>query len=1004
VRHGRGGTRALKLASVGLALCLLATGIATAAGLGAFDPLGQDEVGQTTANGSVVLAEGQLVKPAGTRLAEITDGRIISSAVSPNGTTLAAFTENRLLGGFLSIINLSTGALEEQVGLTAAGAAEAFGDGTVAADGPFYSPDGKTLWWPQSKDILRFSVRSDGTVEQTPSATIKLPATFSGGAQTTAPVSTPTGGTALPCGMAFSPDGTLMYVALNGNNTVGIIDTTTDMLVRQIPVGDAPRDVVYRYPYLYVSDEGGRPAGRDDVTNQTDYTPVDADPSTGAVDNGRVSVINLQLGRQVKLLKVGLEPAQMYQGPRSILVANTDDDSFSVIDTRTNTVSATVAVEPLAGVPVGGHVNSITAVDRHHILISLGRDNALAEFQYTAPGQAIKYLGLIPTDYDPVDVTASRGRIIVTNGQGIGARGFTGNPSVPTSRTAGDPYLTYDETGTVTELNGLPSAAALAQDTTQVFANNGWNHIAAVDSGSGDTVPNVIPPKLGMPSVIKHVFLIIRENRTYDQVLGDLGEGDGDAAYAQFGAQVTPNAHDLAERFGDLDNFYDAATLSADGHNWILQSDAPDYIESEFGTFARSYPASGGDALAYQRDGFIWNRALDKGLTVRNYGEYDNYFDTPAVGYPSWESWYEDSQILEGKESGSLPVPIDKFRSSTDVPSLERVTDSAFPEFDLNIPDQYRVDVWEQEFKQQVATDTFPNLSLMTIMSDHTGGGNGEPTVPAEVADNDLALGRIVDDISHSKEWASTAIFVDEDDSQNGVDHIDGHRTEMYVISPYSKPGVDSDYYDQPDMTRTIEQILGLKPMNQMDASAVPMYNAFQSTPNLAPYSAAQNIVPLTLGTPLDTLASGVSVSTLERRARTSVAGHDAWVNALGGATLANAERWQKLLDIPAAELPVKRAWEAWATHQHFGGDDPTPDFASPWLLNRFDWYESHAWRVPYPGDPKVYAPDQVPPPTAFLTARGIAATNAEMGFYQPTEAHSPAAARVEAIADARAR
>ena len=218
--------------------------------------------------------------------------------------------------------------------------------------------------------------------------------------------------------------------------------------------------------------------------------------------------------------------------------------------------------------------------------------------------------------------------------------------------------------------------------------------------GQGDTVPNVIPPKIGGGSPIKHVFVIVKENRTYDQVLGDLGDGgNGDPSLAQFGAKVTPNLHALALRFGDLDNFYDEGTLSADGHNWIVQAEANDYVEKEFGAFYRSYPAQGGDALAYQRDGFIWNAAKKAGLSVKDYGEYANFFNV-STAQDNWDAWYRDSQILEGKATGPLPIPIKQFRTYADIPSLNAIMNPYYPKFDTSVPDQYRVDIWLRDFKK----------------------------------------------------------------------------------------------------------------------------------------------------------------------------------------------------------------------------------------------------------------------------------------------------------------
>ena len=231
--------------------------------------------------------------------------------------------------------------------------------------------------------------------------------------------------------------------------------------------------------------------------------------------------------------------------------------------------------------------------------------------------------------------------------------------------------------------------------TKTVFTDNDWNNVPAINSGAGDTVPGVIPKKIGGHSPIKHIFVIVKENRTYDQVLGDLGGGNGDPADAQFGEEVTPNQHALASRFGDLDNFYDEGTLSADGHNWIVQAEANDYVEKEFGAFYRSYPSQGGDALAYQRDGFLWNAAERAGLSVQNFGEYVfNPFNLPATARPTGTRGIRSRSGSRTSSRGPAadPRPRQYKKAQSDIPSLQAISYPCFPNFQLTIPDQYRVD------------------------------------------------------------------------------------------------------------------------------------------------------------------------------------------------------------------------------------------------------------------------------------------------------------------------
>jgi hypothetical protein len=288
-----------------------------------------------------------------------------------------------------------------------------------------------------------------------------------------------------------------------------------------------------------------------------------------------------------------------------------------------------------------------------------------------------------------------------------------------------------------------------------------------------------------------------------------------------------------------LDNFYDPSRQSADGHNWIVQAMAPYADDIQSPDWVRSYPGgNGGDALVYHNKGFLFSEAAAAGQSVKLYGEYveNDTFNNPdgTTNEPSWREFYADSQCFEGGPGCAAPgVPGEKTlhyqnttQAQSSVPAVSNHLIKNFPQFDLNIPDQFRVDLWLQDFQNDLKAGTVPALSVLWIMCDHTGG---PPTPDAEQADNDLAVGRIIDYISHSPVWSSSAIFMEEDDAQNGVDHVDGHRSPGYIISPYAVQNgpTDHTYYTQVNMTRTIEQILGLTPMNQFDLVASPMTTAF---------------------------------------------------------------------------------------------------------------------------------------------------------------------------------
>jgi YVTN family beta-propeller protein len=959
--------------------CFAFVGVATAGvyfGFN-FNPFSDQQVEQSYANG-VLLPTNQWVSPLGQRRFQ-DNARIISSSISPNGQYLAALTWKDY-DTSLTIVNLSTGvsttAPVDNGSELPVGAADRYAneDSTVSPDGPLWSPDGSTIWVSQTDYEDEYSF-DPTTMTATQSADLFL----CGGASTNLAPSAATpdcdsygpgaaDGADIPSGAALSPDGTKLYVAMNGANTLGVIDTATDTLIEQIPVGNAPRQVVLadNGGIAYVSNEGGRPANTTDYTNLSDGTPIVASKVTGAATTGTVSVVNLSTGQEVQEIPVGLQPTAMYQDGSALFVANSNGDSFSVINEQTNQVDQTVSTNPVPGASVGSYANAINMSDPNHILVSIGRDNAVAVYRYDGLGSPIRYEGLIPTDWYPVQVepdpALGPGKVVVTNDKGIGAQGPASTISYK-SVIASQPATgqnTYDDTGSVTVFNMPQTVGDLADDTRTVFRDNAWDQINAVNRGAYDSVPSVIPRRLGQRSPIKHIVVIVKENRSYDQILGDLGEGNGDPADAQFGAEVTPNAHELALRFGDLDNFYDEGTLSADGHNWIVQAEANDYVEKEFGAFYRSYPSQGGDALAYQRDGFLWNAAERSGLSVQNFGEYIyNPYQLPA-DTPQWSQWYAESQWLENGQQGPAPItnPCQYTKVQSDIPSLQAISDPCFPNFQLQIPDQYRVDEWLPTFEKDEQTGQMPDLTFMWLMTDHTGatgvaaGTTAEPDPAAQVADNDLAVGRVVDQISHSKFWKSTAIFVDEDDTQNGVDHVDGHRAPTLVISPYSKPGVDNQYYTQLNMVKTIEQILGIQPMNQEDGAAEPMYSAFTAQPNFSPFTVHPNIVPLNLGAP----GGPTSFSPP--------------ADATAGLTASGTAQTSTEGTVPADEMPLYRAWMGWMKTQTRDGRMSRADAVNAPQMNRFDWYSAHDWAVAYPGDKKMLMPDDVPGhslPAAFI-------------------------------------
>jgi hypothetical protein len=361
-----------------------------------------------------------------------------------------------------------------------------------------------------------------------------------------------------------------------------------------------------------------------------------------------------------------------------------------------------------------------------------------------------------------------------------------------------------------------------------------------------DQPPRPVPERVGEPSVFKHVVYIIKENRTYDQVLGDVEQGNGDPELCVFGRSITPNQHQFVRDFVLLDNTYCSSILSADGHQWTDTAIATDYMEKSFAGFPRSYPDgmedSDTDALAYSPQGFIWDDCLAHGKSLRDYGEFaitrKAWKDPSRKRAPKFLDHYRE--LINGTQTIAM-------HSDPAVESLRPYLATNYVGWDLDVPDVFRAGVFINELKKFEQGGDYPNLIIICLPNDHTSGtGAGSPTPAAQAADNDLAFGQIVDALSHSRFWPQTCVFAIEDDPQAGWDHLSGYRTTAYVISPYTKRNaVVGTQYNHTSLLRTIELILGLPPMNQMDATGTPMFDCFTDKPDFTPYAALTNNVPL---------------------------------------------------------------------------------------------------------------------------------------------------------------
>ncbi|MEV6927288.1 alkaline phosphatase family protein [Dactylosporangium sp. NPDC051485] len=875
------------------AVAVVATG--TGIGFAQTHQFGTDQVGQLTDQGLVVSAN-QYVNPIGERLV-INNGKIMSSSVSPDGTHLAASVTD---GGMaLAIVDLKNWKVQQLVGNSAAANLRISGN-DVGQEGPTYSPDGSQLWLGQADGYRKFTVNPDGSLANP--TFINIAANGSK--------------RALVGEAVFSPDGSTVYSAVNGQNRVVAIDTATGTIKQSWAVGNAPRDLIMVGGKLYVSNEGGRPAKPGEPTINSYGTQVLADQVTAATLSGTVSVIDpANPAAAVASIDVGLHPTALYAKNGALFVTNTATNDVSVIDTASDKVVQTIATQPWPEASVGYEPDAVTLTDDGHLLVTLGRANAVAVYRYKTPLEPVSYVGLLPTDYFPAEIATVGNDVVVSNTRGIDARRPT--------NAAG--HGTHDTTSSLQRFK-LPSDGVIKSETGKVFTQNGW-HGGSVTLTEGNTnkKPVPVPLKLGEPSTIKHVFLIVKENRTYDQVFGDIPQGNGDPALAQFGENVTPNQHALAKQFGLYDNTYDIGTNSAEGHNWLMQADNPEYTESSAGEYLRSYDTED-DALGHQTTGFIWTGAQAAGKTVRNFGEFHQFLTKPAGA--TWQNLYCDAKNMAatGQDTAYRLV------SSSPIPSLNSVSVPGFPKYDLNVPDVYRYEIWNRDFEQNGPA----NLNMFWLSSDHTGG---PANAAAQVADNDLAVGKIVDKISHSPYWKDSAIFVVEDDSQAGLDHVDGHRAPIQIISPWARHGVvDSHYYSQITMIRTIEQILGIKPMNQKDSAASPMRGAFTQNADLTPFTVVPNRTSLTAG--LKTLpACGADVPAAQ--------------NPIAAAA--------PLATVPADKQAVAATWDNWKSQQRLTGPDARADFANPAQMNHLTWYEAHDWTQPYPGEDTIVAPEDVP-------------------------------------------
>ena len=824
----------------GLALTLTLLGCKTVPpALPTSDSATRERVGRVAANRHYTPAN-QVLTPVGLQV-ELPGMRPQALALSPDGRRLVTAGKTHEL----MVLDPVSGKVLQQVPLPSESDQDPTPDpvsknilkpdkeGQLSFTGLAFSPDGTRIYLANVDGSIKvFGVENDGGVVGR--FTIKLP-----------PANVPRRKPDIPAGLAVSDNGKRLYVALNLSNRLAEMDATTGTLLRLWEVGVAPYDVVLCGQKAYVSNWGGRRPDTDSVTGPAGRgTVVRVDPVRFIANEGSVTVVDLKSeGRNTKSeLLTGLHASAMALSPnrRWLVIANAGSDTLSVIDTRLDKILETICARQNPADLFGAQPNAL-AFDRsgRRLYVCNGTQNAVAVIDFH-PGKS-KLLGLIPVGWFPGAVVhdARRSALYVANIKGeASTRSFT-----PEQKPGNNSHQYH---GTLSLLK-IPTERELRRHTAVALANMRYPLLqaAALPPRPGQP-PRPVPERVGEPSVFKHVVYIIKENRTYDQVLGDMKEGNGDPSLCIFGERITPNQHKLCREFVLLDNTYCSGILSADGHQWADTAFTTDYMERSFAGFPRSYVDGMGedevDAIAYSPGGFIWDNVIAHGKTLRDYGEFAiseaRWADHTRKGEPGFLDYYRDFLNPAGQTEIRCRPAIDSLR-----PYL--VTNTVG--WDMAVPDVFRASRFIEDLKSFEQTGGFPNLSIICLPNDHTSGASaGSPTPAAHVADNDLAMGQIVEALSRSRFWPETCVFAIEDDPQAGWDHVSGYRTTAYVASPYTRRGATvSTQYNQTSLLRTMELILGLPPMNQLDATATPMFDCFTNVPALAPFVALTNNIPL---------------------------------------------------------------------------------------------------------------------------------------------------------------
>lgn len=724
--------------------------------------------GQTGSN-RVSLPNGWHLSPVGKMLPA---GDLpLNIAISPTGK-LAAVTNNGQSDQSIQLINIKKGVVTDVVEIGKSWLGLAFSD------------DGKSLYASGGNDnmIIIYSVKGEKLI-----------------AKDTIVLGKPWPELISVAGLAVDNSRNRLYTVTKENNSLYVVDLNTRNVISTHPLGGEG------YTCILSPDR------------KTLYA------TCWGCD--KVIIFDTVLGRITGDIAVGDNPNDMCitADGKYLFVANANDNNVSVIDAAALKVIETLNTALYPDAPTGSTTNSVAlSADNKTLFIANADNNCLAVFDVSKPG-ASKSRGFIPTGWYPTCVRTAKDKILIANGKGLTSKA---NPYGPDPTRRGNMVIYHEGGreqrtkeqyigglfwGTIGILS-LPDDKQMGIYSKAVYDNTPYNKenelVAEGEPG------NPIPSRVGDPSPIKYIFYVIKENRTYDQVLGDMPEGNGDPELVLFGEKITPNHHALAREFVLLDNFYVNGEVSADGHNWTMGAYATDYLEknwpTSYGSRGGFYPGEGQREIANNRDGYLWDFCKRKGISYRSYGEFID---------------------------GNRPT----------IPVLEGHFCTTFTAWDASVRDTVRFNQWRRDFDSLLAINAVPQFNTIRFINDHTEGLSlGKPTPFAHVADNDLATGLFVDYLSHSPIWKESLILIVEDDAQNGPDHVDAHRSPAFLAGGYVKQGfVDHTAYSTASMLRTIELILGLPPMSQYDAAAKSMWRCFNKTPDHPPYNVKPCLVDL---------------------------------------------------------------------------------------------------------------------------------------------------------------